>query len=893
MKSCTSCLYVCALGLIVGLDLLVHCDIPNSLSGAYLRGDVNCAILSSIHSKVIDLHKRTRPEPFICTDFNPITFVRSLAAIHTIEEINNSSFLPGIKFGYVVCDPCSSPPKALHCLEHLLAINGSLPVLSDYSDFRPSVKALLGEGYSELSIAIAKLLGLYLFPQISCTSSSPVLSDKLRYPSFMRVIPSDVHQTKALVKLMTHFSWDWVGVVYGDDDYGRAAHQSVLEEAKGKLCFAFEKEVTHYLDHVDVDKQVKDAVDTIRASSAQVVLLILKPQLVEKIFKWMIQTNTNRIWIASDVWSMFGPLTKMPDINKVGDIFGFSFTMGNIPGFEDYLKNLRPTPGARNDFIEEYKELRRNCSISPLNCSVDELLGVVDLREVYSQRVAIYAVAHGLKKILKCNETACSGEINFPPWQLVESIRSVNFKLDGTTHYFDENGDFTDGYDLIRWKKTDVGRNIEVVGKFLLEKGQVELLNEFQELTSSVQVQFKCLESCGPGSSKSVTNNSCCISCIVCTEGTYTNKYDESSCHKCPEEQHSLENATECKPFDEMYLFWSEAYPIILLVATAIGIILVFTSFIIYLTHRDKPVFQMADLKLSCFMLLGLMVSFIDVIMFIGKPNKPLCQAQQAVYGLGFTLCVSSILVKAYYTFVTYMPMNLSTQHHLKTLHKPLINVFMLTVGQGVILLFWLIFDSPDVKREWPETGMVKYVICNEGSIAGFAVMHGYIALLALICFLLAFMVRKVPQDFNDTGPIIFSMLIHLFAWLCFIPIYINKNQTEQKHIVQASAVLASSYGIILCYFVPKCYAVLWDFYSNSSNKTSSRYAGHHTDRADTELRDQGPITPTSGIITSGVEDDSAESVQTVSTPSSDDTTSAVHSVGLSEEDRDGTINST
>nr|XP_055041263.1 G-protein coupled receptor family C group 6 member A-like [Misgurnus anguillicaudatus] len=852
MKSCTSCLYVFVVGLIIGLDLLVHCDITDSLSGAYLHGDVNCAILSSIHSKVINLYTRTRPEPFICTDFDLIPFVQSLAAIHTIEEINNSSFLPGIKFGYEVCDPCASPTKALHCLEHLLAINGSLPVLSDYSDFRPSVKALLGERYSELSIAVAKLLGLYLFPQISCTSSSPVLSDKLRYPSFMRVIPNDVHQTEALVKLMTHFSWDWVGVVYGDDDYGRAAHQSLLEEAKGKVCFAFEKEVTHYLDHVDVDKQVKDAVDTIQASSAQVVLLILKPQLVEKIFKWMIQTNTSRIWIASDSWSMFGPLTKMPDINKVGDVFGFSFTMGNIPGFEDYLKNLRPTPGATNYFIEEYKELRLNCSISPLNCSVDELLGVVDLREVYSQRVAIYAIAHGLKKLLKCNETSCNGDINFPPWQLVESIRSVNFKLDGTTHYFDENGDFMDGYDLIRWKKTDVGRIIEVVGKFLLEKVQVDLLNEFQELTSSVQVQFKCLESCSPGSSKSVTNNSCCISCIVCTEGTYTNKYDESSCHNCPDDQHSLENATECKPFDEKFLFWWEAYPIILLVATAIGIILVFTSCIIYLTHRDTPVIRMANVELSCFMLLGLMVSFISVIMFIGRPNKPLCQAQQAVYGLGFTLCVSSILIKAYYTFVTFMHLNPSTQHHLKTLYKPIMNVFMLITCQGVILLFWLIFDSPDVKSEWPGSGMEKYVICNEGSIAGFAVMHGYIALLALICFFLAFKVRKVPQDFNDTGSIIFSMLIHLFVWLCFIPIYINKNQTEQKHIVQASAVLVSSYGIILCHFVPKCFIVLCDLSGNSNSSRmgrSSRRVGHHIESADNiVLPEQGHITPTSGI---------------------------------------------
>lgn len=234
----------------------------------------------------------------------------------------------------------------------------------------------------------------------------------------MRVIPSDLHQAEALTKLMVHFSWSWVGVVYGDDDYGRAAYQSLRQKAEGTVCLDFEKVVSHYLDYVDIDKQVQDVVDTIKASSAKVVVLILKNELVAKIFKGMIQAKMSRIWIASDAWSMYGPLTKMPDINKVGEIFGFSFTMGNIPGFENYLKNLRPTPGAKNDFIGEYKDLRQNCSISPLNCSVGDLLDVMDLREVYSQRVAVYAIAHGLKNLLKCNETACSGDINFPPWQV-------------------------------------------------------------------------------------------------------------------------------------------------------------------------------------------------------------------------------------------------------------------------------------------------------------------------------------------------------------------------------------------------------------------------------------------------------------------------------------------
>ncbi|XP_051951452.1 G-protein coupled receptor family C group 6 member A isoform X1 [Xyrauchen texanus] len=855
MKSCASHLCLCVLGVIVWMGLWVHCNIPDSLCGAYLPGDVNYAILTSIHSRVVNLHKRTSPQPFTCTDFDLIPFLQSLAAIHTIEEINNSEFLPGIKLGYEVCDPCASPTKALHCVEHLLSINGSVPVLSDYSDFRPSMKALLGERYSELSIAVAKLLSLYMFPQISCSSSSPALSDKLRYPSFMRVIPSDVYQAQALVKLMAHFSWDWVGVVYGDDDYGRAAYQSFLLEAGKKVCAAFEGVVPHYLDHIDIDKHIKQVADRIRASPAKVVLLILKPQLVEKLFKVMIQSNTSRIWIASDAWSMFRPLTKMKDINQVGPIFGFSFSMGNIPGFEEYLRNLRPTPGGRNFFIEEYKQLRLNCSISPLNCSVDDLLYAVDPREAYRERVAIYAIAHGIRKLLKCNETACSEDINFPPWKLVESVRSVHFTLDGTTYSFDENGDFMDGYDILMWKKTDVGRIIEVVGKFILKKGEVEINDELRNNTIPVS---RCSETCLPGTFMNIINVSCCYSCNKCKEGTYSNKEDTVHCHNCPEEKWSLEGSSTCLDFQERFLIWSGSYPIALLAATAIGMILVFTSFIIFIVHRNTIIIRNADFKMSFFMLLGLMVSFVSVIMFIGRPNMHLCRAQQAVYGLGFTMCISCILVKAYRTFLVFMSFDPYRQFQLRKLYKPLINLALLTSGQVVILLFWMIFKSPKVDPKWPGSGLVKYILCDEGSIPGFAIMHGYIALLAFICFFLAFKGRKVPHDFNDTGVIIFSILIHLFVWLCFIPIYINKDMTEQRPVVQASAILASNYGIILCHFVPKCYIVLWELSENSRASVLRRLNRHiRDDMANahiTILHESVRITPGVSSVESAVE---------------------------------------
>ncbi|KAK3542684.1 hypothetical protein QTP86_032715, partial [Hemibagrus guttatus] len=402
-----------------------------------------------------------------------------------------------------------------------------------------------------------------LISQISCTSSAPILTDKLRYPSFLRVIPSDIYQTQALAKLMRHFSWNWVGVVTLDDDYGNAALENFLLAAEEvKVCVEF-KEV---LPTIDIsEKSIKEAADRIRSSSAKIVLLILRSSAVEILFKEMIKTNTSRTWIASDAWSMAGSLMTMKDINKVGDILGFTFVTGEIPGFKDYLQNLQPSSGGHNDFIREYKQMRFKCppgpnsnnmhtsaciETDPQEMNDDYLINAVYLTATYNQRVAVYAVAHAIKKILECNDTACPGDANFPLAKLVAILRKINFTLDNQSYSFNNDGDFDTGYDLIMWKNSGNGRMPSVVGKFLISKKDVEVYEQSIQWTNNTVPWSRCSETCPPGTRKSVSDISCCYNCTVCSEGYFSNLSDQDACQKCPNGTTSPPNATECQEWE-------------------------------------------------------------------------------------------------------------------------------------------------------------------------------------------------------------------------------------------------------------------------------------------------------------------------------------------------------
>ena len=48
---------------------------------------------------------------------------------------------------------------------------------------------------------------------------------------FMRTMPSDAFQARALARLVSHFGWTWVGVIGIESDYARFAIQLFLQES--------------------------------------------------------------------------------------------------------------------------------------------------------------------------------------------------------------------------------------------------------------------------------------------------------------------------------------------------------------------------------------------------------------------------------------------------------------------------------------------------------------------------------------------------------------------------------------------------------------------------------------------------------------------------------------
>ncbi|XP_075453822.1 G-protein coupled receptor family C group 6 member A-like isoform X2 [Ascaphus truei] len=322
--------------------LVPSCDIHEQAI-ARLPGDIMIGGIFPIHKGVFNLLERTNADDFICTGLDLRHMIKALSMIYAIENINNSTLLPGITLGYEMYDSCSDPLKAIQATLRLIPESVTIKNVTEcnQTEVIPAVKAVVGEQYSEMSISMSRILSIHFIPQISPASSAATLSDKVRFPSFLRTVPSDTHQTKAIAKLIRTLGWNWVGVITSDDDYGRSAlhYLNIFLREEG-ICTAFSQIISTYVDHPSLPGEISNITNELVNCSANVVVVFVKAPIVIKLFKESIRRNISRTWIASDIWSNSNSVSRMENIEKVGTILGLNFKLGHVPGFAEFLKNL-------------------------------------------------------------------------------------------------------------------------------------------------------------------------------------------------------------------------------------------------------------------------------------------------------------------------------------------------------------------------------------------------------------------------------------------------------------------------------------------------------------------------------------------------------------------------
>ncbi|XP_061576360.1 extracellular calcium-sensing receptor-like [Cololabis saira] len=801
-----------------------------SMDGDYVIGGV-----FSIHSNMhLQIHNYTTvPDPLRCAgsiDARELRFSRAM--IFALEEINNSTeLLPGIRLGYQIHDSCSSVPVAVHAAFQLS--NGLEPVFYTGANCSGSgsgsVVGVVGESGSTPTIGMSRIFGAFNIPLVSHYATCACLSDKQQYPTFSRTIPSDQFQAEALVKLVKHFGWTWIGAVRSDSDYGNNGMASFLNAAlKEGICV----EYSESFYRTNKRSKIQRIADVIRSSTAVVIvafaatgdLKILLEELDRK-------PSSPRQWIGSEAW------VTAPDLLRFHfceGAIGFGIPKSVIPGLRDFVLDLSPSKVSASPMLKEFWEDAFMCSLGK-STPADKLVcdGTEDMQtlqnpytETSQLRItnmvykAVYSIAHAMHNAV-CKETnfttQCDKNLRLESKQVFTELKKVRFSQNGYDVSFDANGDPVAVYELVNWQRSESGvMELVTVGLYDASQPVSQEFRISKNLTwveGGAQVPVSvCSDSCPPGTRKVLQKGKpiCCYDCVECPEGEISNTTDSIDCFPCPSEFWPNAERDVCLPKPVEFLSFDEVLAIVLAAFSVGGACLAVITTAIFFRNRTTPIVRANNSELSFLLLLSLTLCFLCSLTFIGAPSEWSCMLRHTAFGITFVLCISCVLGKTIVVLMAFKA-TLPGSNVMKWFgpSQQRLTVVSFTFIQILICTIWLVLSPPFPKKNLTTYKEKIILECALGSALGFWAVLGYIGLLAIFCFVLAVLARKLPDNFNEAKLITFSMLIFCAVWITFIPAYVS-SPGKFTVAVEIFAILASSFGLILCIFAPKCFIILF-----------------------------------------------------------------------------------
>ncbi|XP_075139567.1 vomeronasal type-2 receptor 26-like [Leptodactylus fuscus] len=226
----------------------VRCELPNGDNDSPLSysrdGDV---IIGGILQIFLAYSENTvdflfRPSADTCMGTSYEYLKHHLAFIYAIEEINNrTDILPNITLGFQIYDSCTSENLAVQSVLNIIS-HSQEPIPNYICQKSQKMVAVVGHLLATSTYTIARLTQLYGYPQFD-----------------------------AIVELLIHFGWTWVGIIGTQNDRSQQATMELKKQMeKCGICVDFMAFIS--IDESNYQEKASETVEQIKKSSVSVII---------------------------------------------------------------------------------------------------------------------------------------------------------------------------------------------------------------------------------------------------------------------------------------------------------------------------------------------------------------------------------------------------------------------------------------------------------------------------------------------------------------------------------------------------------------------------------------------------------------------------------------------
>ncbi|XP_077169345.1 vomeronasal type-2 receptor 26-like [Paroedura picta] len=793
----------------------------------------------------------------------PKNYQHVLALVFAVTEIKeNPKIIPNATLGFHIYGNYFDAKMTYQNTLSLLS-TWDRPIPNFNCDIQKNLVSIIAALDSETSVHVTNLLGLYKIPQVAYC----FVNEKKHFPFLHQMVPSEDYQYRGIVQLLLHFQWIWVGIVAMDDDKGTNFMQTLITMfSENGICTAFTERLPTMVSLLDplYLMEYTESV-TLSLDLSNVIVLSGHTQTMFALFAFMnlaklssmAVTAMNKVWILTAEWE-FTSNTYQEGLDALvlNGSLSFAIQSTELLAFQNFLRILDPDDPKGDGFIRVFWEQAFGCSFPGSNtddedrenCSGKEKLErlpkpVFEMRMTgrsYSIYNAVHMIACALNAmyIVGHKHRARVNKERFSPsqlqlWQLHSFLRTTSFNNSaGDKVAFNSNGELAAGFDIINWitfqnqsfSRVKVGRMDPWApsGKEVTFNKKVI---SWQSTFNQVLPRAACNDKCQPGHSRKKKEGKpfCCYDCVPCPEGKISDKKDMDDCFKCPEDQYPNDNHNKCLPKVVQFLSYEEPLGIILAFLALFLSLISALVLTIFIKHQNTPIVKANNRDLTYSLLISLLLCFLCSLLFIGHPHTVTCHLQQTTFCIIFSVAVSCVLAKTITVALAFLATKPGSQIR-KWLGKKLAVsvVSCCSFIQAGICTVWLCIAPPfpDVDAH----SLIQEIVleCNEGSAIMFYSAVGFMGVIAIVNFIVAFLVRKLPDNFNEARFITFSMLVFCSVWVSFIPTYMS-TKGKYKVAVEIFSILASSTGLLVCIFSPKCHIIMLRPELNCKDKLTKR----------------------------------------------------------------------
>ena len=779
-----------------------------------------------------------------CGEINPGGLGLVEAMIFAIKSVNeNPNLLPNVTIGYDIRNFCWNKALAMEIAYDFVSNSKANSSAIGYSTKLRSkpISALIGPTNSGSAILVGSLLQVANIPAISPTATSVELSSQF-YKNFFRTVPPDNWQAIVMADIIELFNWTYVAVVGMDDSYGRGGIWALEQESfnRNTFCVAF----SEFIPQLRYEQKIKQTVGKIkRKSRIGVIILWLSGGRGRAFLTELTNENVEeKTFILSDAMASESALFHDPRFAILAGSLGVQARDYRYPAFEDHLKTITPvkTVATGAEWWEDFWRSQLNCSakqssdsyVVACKANLTSHYVVTKLHGSFHSYIidAVFALAHALDNIYNCSTLHGKHATNSCPSveptvkgsDLTKFLRNVSFNgLTGKVQ-FDSFGDpLSASYDIVNFQRgasTDRTLRKVIVGLWDKEISPNLQINasdiRWNTYLNSVSgpVSF-CAPECLPGTMKAITTP-CCWDCIECPQGTISTELGSRSCMKCYTETKPNERRTKCDNLPIINITLTSATGISITVVASIGSVLTLLVCATYIKFYDTPVVKATTREVSVFLLFGIAALFVLPVVELCEPSDFLCSATSVWRYSALTVCITVLLLKLMRITGVFELDKVAQLFKpcFKTARRQGISILVINSAAFSLIALWMAFDPPG-RQKIIRPDEYIFLVCkpfftNTGPSLFIAVC-AYMLTVALLCTFYAFKARDIPENFNESKYIGFSMYILLLSSVAYYPVVFNF-ESWYVAVVSCSTTFIASFGLLSCMFGPKVYVLLF-----------------------------------------------------------------------------------